>query len=52
MVQDPVPTQLTQTDPALHIHAFLITLWQGEPRNAGPDEHDDLSWFSSTDLTG
>jgi len=51
-VKDPVPMRLTHTDPALDIHAFLITRWQGEPRNAAPDEHDDLRWFSSTDLTG
>jgi 8-oxo-dGTP diphosphatase len=24
---------------------WVITAWTGEPRNAQPDEHDDLAWF-------
>ncbi len=38
------------TDPTLVPYAFLVTRWNGEPRNAEKDEHDDLGWFSVTDL--
>lgn len=24
---------------------WVITAWTGKPRNAQPDEHDDLAWF-------
>ena len=46
------PMRLTHTEPAQDIHAFRITRWQGEPGNAAPDEHDDVRWFSPTELTG
>src|SRR6478736_2066676 len=41
-VRDPQPIAMTTSDPALDVHAFLVTRWDGEPVNAAPDEHDDL----------
>ncbi|MEQ1735669.1 MAG: NUDIX domain-containing protein [Rhodoglobus sp.] len=29
-----------------HLEVWIVTSWVGEPRNAQPDEHDDLAWFS------
>ena len=31
------------------LRVWVVTAWEGEPRNAQPDEHDDLVWF---DLPG
>jgi 8-oxo-dGTP pyrophosphatase MutT (NUDIX family) len=41
---------MTVNDPTLHMHAFLVTRWEGEPVNAAPEEHDDLRWFRPPDL--
>ncbi len=30
----------------LRMTLFLLTQWQGEPRNLQPDEHDTLAWFT------
>jgi 8-oxo-dGTP diphosphatase len=49
-VHDPVPIPMTVGDPALDMHAFLVTRWDGEPVNAAPEEHDDLRWFRPGDL--
>ena len=49
-VHDPVPIPFTNTDPALAVHAFLVTRWDGEPVNTAPDEHDDLQWFGPDEL--
>jgi 8-oxo-dGTP diphosphatase len=49
-VHDPRPIPMTVSDPALDMHAFLITRWEGEPVNAAPEEHDDLRWFAPSDL--
>jgi 8-oxo-dGTP pyrophosphatase MutT (NUDIX family) len=43
---------MTISNPALHMHAFLVTRWEGEPFNAEPEEHDDLRWFHPSDLAG
>ena len=51
-VYDPVPIPMTVSDPALDMHAFLVTRWDGEPVNAAPEEHDDLRWFRPSDLGG
>ena len=51
-VHDPMPIPMTVSDPALDMHAFLITRWEGEPVNAAPEEHDDLGWFRPSDLPG
>ena len=52
LVHDPVPIPMTVSDPALDMHAFLVTRWDGEPVNAAPEEHDDLRWFRPSDLAG
>ncbi|GAA1131518.1 hypothetical protein GCM10009630_31750 [Kribbella jejuensis] len=49
-IHDAVPFPMTISDPALHMYAFVVTRWDGEPVNAEPDEHDDLRWFHPTDL--
>src|ERR1700683_4213340 len=49
-VHDPVPIPMRVSDPALDMHAFLVTSWDGEPVNAAPEEHDDLRWFRPSDL--
>ncbi len=51
-VHDPRPMAMSVTDPALDLHAFVVTRWDGEPVNAAPDEHDDLGWFLPEDLAG
>lgn len=51
-VHDPVPIAMTSTDLTLEVHAFLVTEWDGEPVNSAPDEHDDLRWFSPSELAG
>ena len=51
-VHDPVPIPMTVSDPALDMHAFLVTRWDGEPVNAAPEEHDDLRWYPPSDLAG
>ena len=30
-IHDPVPIPMTVSDPALDMHAFLVTRWDGEP---------------------
>ena len=49
-IRDPLPIPLTVSDPALDVHAFLVTRWKGEPVNAEPEEHDDLRWFRPSEL--
>ncbi|NUR99799.1 MAG: NUDIX domain-containing protein [Kribbellaceae bacterium] len=49
-IHNPVPIPMTISNPALELHAFLVTHWDGEPVNAEPEEHDDLRWFHPTDL--
>lgn len=49
-VHNPVSIPMTVEDPALEMHAFLVTHWEGEPVNAAPEEHDDLRWFRPSDL--
>jgi 8-oxo-dGTP diphosphatase len=34
----------------LRMHLFLITQWDGEPRNLLPDEHDAVAWFTLDDV--
>lgn len=51
-VHDPTPIPMTFNDLTLDVHAFLVTRWDGEPVNTAPDEHDDLRWFSPTELAG
>ena len=49
-VHDPLPVPMTVDDPALDMHAFLVTRWEGEPVNAAPEEHDGLRWFRPSEL--
>lgn len=49
-IHDPRPFSLEVCDPALVMHAFVVTRWQGDPVNAAQDEHDDLRWFRPSEL--
>ena len=49
-IHDPVPIPRTISDPALEMHTFVVTRWDGEPVNAAPEEHDDLRWFRPSEL--
>ena len=49
-IHDAVPIPMTISNPALDVHAFLVTHWDGEPVNAEPEEHDDLRWFRPSEL--
>lgn len=49
-VRDPHPIRMTVSDQSIDMHAFLITSWDGEPRNAAPEEHDDLRWFRPNEI--
>jgi 8-oxo-dGTP pyrophosphatase MutT (NUDIX family) len=40
---------LVLDDVAWHLSVWVITSWEGEPRNLQPDEHDDLAWFGRAD---
>lgn len=51
-VSELLPLEVTFEDPAVKAHAFLVTSWRGEPRNAAPDEHDALRWFTGQELPG
>jgi len=33
----------------LRVHLFLVSQWDGEPRNLLPDEHDAIAWFTVED---
>lgn len=45
------PIAMVVDDPNVRMHAFLVTHWTGEPSNLAPEEHDDLRWFSTDELT-
>lgn len=32
-----------------HLRVWVVSSWDGEPRNVQPDEHDDLAWFGLED---
>lgn len=49
-VREARPLSLTVDDPALDVHAFVVTRWDGEPVNAAPEEHDGLQWFGPSEL--
>ena len=49
-VHDPKPIPMEVADTNLDTSAFLVTRWTGEPANAAPEEHDDLRWFSPSEL--
>jgi len=33
----------------LRVRVFLVTQWDGDPRNLLPEEHDEIAWFSVDD---
>ncbi len=37
---------LVLEDDGWHLEVWVVTAWEGTPRNVQPDEHDDLAWFS------
>lgn len=41
-----VPAMADERRHTLRMTLFLLTQWQGEPRNLQPDEHDALAWFT------
>lgn len=49
-VVDRQPFSMTFTDPALVMHAFVVTCWTGEPVNVEPEEHDALGWFTAAEV--
>src|SRR3954464_2594772 len=49
-IDNPLPMPMTVNDTGIHMHAFLVTSWAGEPVNTAPGEHDDLRWFGPSDL--
>lgn len=49
-IVDPRPIPMAFADPGIELHAFLVERWDGEPVNAAPDEHDQLSWFEPAEL--
>lgn len=46
-----VPVDVHLDAPDLLAHAFLVTQWTGQPMNAAPEEHDQLGWFSSGEIS-
>jgi 8-oxo-dGTP pyrophosphatase MutT (NUDIX family) len=34
----------------LHLSVFVVSRWDGRPRNAAPEEHDELRWFVAGEL--
>lgn len=49
-VLDLHPVPMAVTDPALDLHVFVVTRWDGEIVNAATEEHDDLRWFGPGEL--
>ena len=41
------PAMGRETASLLRVHLFLVTQWDGEPRNLLPDEHDAVAWFTA-----
>ncbi len=43
------PAMGDETAHMLCVHLFLVTQWDGKPRNLLPDEHDAVEWFTVDD---
>ncbi len=41
---------LAEPIPGSHLSVRLITGWRGEPRNAAPEEHSAIGWFTADEL--
>lgn len=52
LVQQVRPVPMVCSDPAIEMHAFVVSSWRGEPANLAPDEHDHLTWFQPDELSG
>ena len=39
-------------DDAVHVGVWLIGSWEGSASNRAPDEHDEISWVSFSELAG
>ena len=37
--------------PGVDLHLFVVESWEGEVVNAAPEEHDDLGWFTASELS-
>ena len=48
---EPEPV-LRVADGELELSVWAVRGWAGEPRNLGPEEHDELRWVSPADLPG
>lgn len=35
---------------SVRLNAWLVDAWQGTPRNAAPDEHDEIGWFRPEEM--
>jgi 8-oxo-dGTP diphosphatase len=40
------PPLATVENGDLRLRIWLVREWSGDPRNAQPDEHDDIRWFT------
>ena len=51
---DPAHVSLTARlrGPNFEMAYFLVSSWRGEPRNAAPEEHDELAWVAEDQLDG
>jgi 8-oxo-dGTP pyrophosphatase MutT (NUDIX family) len=38
--------------PDFDLPVWLLTAWVGQISNAAPAEHDDLAWFTASELSG
>lgn len=54
-----VTIRLTTTEPwvsfslpQLTLHVYVVDRWDGVPANVAQEEHDDIGWFSPSDLDG
>ena len=36
---------LRDEDLGVELAIWIVDEWRGEPRNTGPDDHDDLAWL-------
>lgn len=39
------PWETVQVD-GVELNVFIIDRWEGEPRNAATEEHDDMRWVA------
>jgi 8-oxo-dGTP pyrophosphatase MutT (NUDIX family) len=46
------PPWTTLRTATIELHIFLVDLWEGEPHNLAPDEHDEIRWFGVDHLDG